>query len=102
MTTSQRILLQFHADDGEIMVFVCRHFGVTLDQLRSKDRHAHIADARHVAMWLLRERGLSFPAIARILHRDHTTVMSGVRKIDHLRLIDRAVAEALDGMKGAA
>ena len=103
MTLRDRILGTVTLQAQDIVQRVAEHFGVKLADILAQDRHAHIADARHVAAWLLRERGLSFPSIARELARkDHTTIISAVRKVERLRMQDPAVAEALEKMKGAA
>jgi chromosomal replication initiation ATPase DnaA len=36
--------------------------------------------ARHHCMWLLRQRGYSYPEIGRAMGRDHSSVISGIRK----------------------
>ena len=69
--------------------------------LTSKDRHKSVAFARHVAMYLCKQRlKCSFPEIGRAFgNRDHTTVMSAVRKIESQRDTDpqvRAHIEALE------
>ena len=61
--------------------FALEHLGE--DLATTKDRHKNIADARAVAMWVARKRtSMSFPEIGREFDKDHTTVMSAVRKID--------------------
>ena len=50
--------------------------------LVSKHRGQWVTAARHVAMWLLREAGLSYPDIGRALGRDHTSAIYGVRRVD--------------------
>lgn len=46
-------------------------------------RDEHIVMARHIAWWLERKAGLSFPGIARLYGRvDHTTVLAAV---NHMR-----------------
>lgn len=44
-------------------------------------RTGSVADARAVAMWALRASGMSYPAIGRVLHRHHASVMAAVRKV---------------------
>jgi chromosomal replication initiation ATPase DnaA len=57
------------------------------DDLRGADRHKDIALGRHIAMYLIRlALGLSFPRIGRIFNRrDHSSVISAVRKIEAQR-----------------
>jgi chromosomal replication initiation ATPase DnaA len=43
-------------------------------------RRGKVAVARHHCMWLLRQRGHSYPEIGRAMSRDHSSVISGIRK----------------------
>ncbi|MFN2544397.1 MAG: chromosomal replication initiator protein DnaA [Actinomycetota bacterium] len=66
------------------------YFGLTRDDLVSKNRSRPLTTARHVAMYLLREcTGLSLIKIGELFDRDHTTVLHGVKKIE-LLMRDRA------------
>lgn len=56
--------------------------GVTLDDMRAYDKSREITEIRHELMLLLRRHGWSYPRIGELLHRDHTTVMAGVRKAE--------------------
>lgn len=89
----------------DIQRVVCHHFKLRTNDLLSKDRHKSIAFARHVAMYLCKQRlKCSFPELGRAFgNRDHTTVMSAVRKVEHLRASDpevRAHLEALERKLG--
>jgi chromosomal replication initiator protein len=91
----------------DIQRVVCHHFKLRSTDLLSKDRHKSIAFARHVAMYLCKQRlKCSFPELGRAFgNRDHTTVISGVRKIEHLRTTDpevRAHIEAIERKLGSA
>jgi chromosomal replication initiator protein len=85
----------------DIQRAVCHHFHLRSIDLTSKDRHKSVAFARHVAMYLCKQRlKVSFPEIGRAFgNRDHTTVISAVRKIEAQRDSDpqvRAHIEALE------
>lgn len=85
----------------DIQRAVCHHFHLRSTDLISKDRHKSVAFARHVAMYLCKQRlKCSFPELGRAFgNRDHTTVMSAVRKIEAQRDVDpelRAHLEALE------
>jgi chromosomal replication initiator protein len=85
----------------DIQRAVCQHFHLRTSDLTSKDRHKTIAFARHVAMYLCKQRlKCSFPELGRAFGgRDHTTVMSAVRKIETQREDDpqvRAHIEAIE------
>ncbi|HTQ44325.1 MAG TPA: helix-turn-helix domain-containing protein, partial [Polyangiaceae bacterium] len=90
----------------DIQRTVCHHFKLRSTDLLSKDRHKSIAFARHVAMYLCKQRlKCSFPELGRAFgNRDHTTVISGVRKIEQLRSSDpevRAHIEAIERKLGS-
>lgn len=90
----------------DIQRIVCHHFKLRSGDLLSKDRHKSIAFARHVAMYLCKQRlKCSFPELGRAFgNRDHTTVMSAVRKVEALRGADpevRAHLEAIERKLGA-
>ena len=90
----------------DIQKAVCGHFRLSNSDLLSKDRHKSVAFARQVAMYLCRQRlKCSFPELGRAFgNRDHTTVMSAVRKVEGLRGSDpevRAHLEAIERKLGA-
>jgi chromosomal replication initiator protein len=65
-----------------ILTAVARYFGIKADDLKGKARHKQIVGPRHVAMYLLREDGhLSTPEVGRLLNRDHTTVLHGLKQV---------------------
>jgi len=71
-------------------------FGLSLADLLGHDKRADYAQARHVAWYVARKTGgYSFPAIAGAFnHRDHTTVIYGVRKVEK-RLVEDPTLAAL-------
>ncbi|HEX2878581.1 MAG TPA: chromosomal replication initiator protein DnaA [Polyangiaceae bacterium] len=77
----------------DIQRAVCSHFRLSNADLLSKDRHKSVAFARQVAMYLCRQRlKCSFPELGRAFgNRDHTTVMSAVRRVEALRQTDPQV-----------
>lgn len=68
---------------GKLIELVAAHYGLTVDEITGARRTKSIADARHVAMYLLREdQSLSLPQIGSLIGgRDHTTVAHGIEKI---------------------
>ena len=57
-------------------------YGLDATALLSTSREANTTEARHVAMWLLRQTGMSYPQIGKTFGRDHTTVMSAIRRVN--------------------
>jgi len=85
----------------DIQRAVCSHFRLSNADLLSKDRHKSVAFARQVAMYLCRQRlKCSFPELGRAFgNRDHTTVMSAVRRVEELRARDPQVNAHLEAIE---
>jgi len=85
---------------GRIIRSVCAYYDLKPEQLRSRFRHQHLAQARHVAALVLRLAGYSYASIARFLGRsDHTTAMSSCEKAEQdLQL--RSAAEHISAELG--
>lgn len=65
--------------NATITVVALRH-DVPVEDIMVGDRKRPIVNARHEAMYLLRNKfRLSYPRIGAIMGRDHSTVMHGVR-----------------------
>jgi chromosomal replication initiator protein len=61
------------------------YFSLTRADLVGKSRSRPLTNARHVAMYLVREcTGLSLLKIGELFERDHTTVMHGLKKVEAL------------------
>lgn len=65
------------ADDAYALA--ARRHGVTVEEMRSRSRLAHLVAARVEAWRILRAQGWSLPAIGKAADRDHTTVMAALR-----------------------
>lgn len=98
--------MEDRVSDWTIQRFVARTLGVGVAELRSGGLHHPLVHARHVAMWLVRNvLGLSYPATARSFGwKDHTTIMSACRKVEHdirtdgprARLLVEVIGRALE------
>jgi chromosomal replication initiator protein len=67
-----------------ILTTVADYYGLTVAEIKGPKRLRPLVNARHVAMFLMREllSDYSYPMIAKIFDdRNHTTVISGVEKI---------------------
>lgn len=69
-----------HIPRHEVLGKVAAHYKLTPDDIRGPCRRAHIVRARRAVMEVLRERGLSLPAIGLIINRHHTAVLHGLRR----------------------
>ncbi len=86
----------------DIQRAVCDYYSIRLADLKSHRRHRAVSFPRMVAMYLCRQRlGTSFPELGdRFGGKDHTTVMSAVRKIDGLiKNEDPAVINAVEAIE---
>ncbi|ATB29874.1 chromosomal replication initiator protein DnaA [Melittangium boletus] len=79
---------------------VARYYKVPVEALKEDRRHKALAHARQVAMYLSRKltKG-SFPEIAARFGKDHSTVISAVRKVEKLRETDAGVKRELDELE---
>lgn len=74
-----------------IQRLVCKEFGLTMTQLKSKDNSHKISYPRQIAMYLTKQlTPTSLPQIGREFGgKHHTTVLHSINKIEDLRKSDR-------------
>ncbi len=66
----------------KIFSAVYNRYGISKEELLSQKRNKEIAFARHVSIYLIRQISeMSFPGIAKIFNRDHTTIISSCEQI---------------------
>lgn len=70
----------------------CVAAGITLAEVRGPDRRAKTTRGRFHVMYILRKRGWTLNQIAQAVHRDHTSVLHGIKKFQKL-LDDHEVAQ---------
>ena len=76
---------------------IAQGYDITKEELFSSSRVAHIAEARQVFCYCLRQKfQLSFPAIGAILNRDHTTVMHACNKISQDVLVNKIMQDLIE------
>ena len=84
-------------DIDQIQREVARYYKVAVEELRQDRRHKQLAHARQVAMYLSRKlTKSSFPEIAGRFNKDHSTVISAVRKVEKLRESGSPVRKELE------
>jgi len=87
------------ADYTEALRCVATAYTISVTELVGSDKHKQVAEARTVAYWLLRtQTRLSFPEIGRVLHKDHTSAMSGVKRCERKRTEDVGFRRFTDRM----
>ena len=73
-----------------------KYYHLPQGSLKTKKRSNDVAYPRHIAMYLAREvLGESYPQIGEVFGRDHSTVMSAVRKVKSNLSGDTELAEKL-------
>lgn len=70
------------ADIHVAVTLVCDAWNVKASELQARNRTRRYTNPRQVLCYLLHEVvGLSYPEIGRMVHRDHSTVMSNVQAV---------------------
>jgi chromosomal replication initiator protein len=87
-----------HPDD--VVREVCNYFNIKPTQLKGTKRDAALVKARHICMYLLKEKlGLTHVEIGNLLGgRDHTTIMHGVEKIGIQKETINAITEDIQSI----
>lgn len=79
---------------------VSEYYNISQEQILSKVRTAQIALARRIAMYLCRFLiGSSYPKIGEIFDRDHSTVITGVEKVENELKTDNQLIKAISDLK---
>jgi len=86
---------------ADIQAAACAHFGISLEELLSPARSAHVAWPRQVAMYLARElTAESLPSIGRRFGgRDHTTVLHACRRTAARVAADDAARRSVEKLR---
>lgn len=67
----------------KILTVVSRHYGVSIEDMKSKKKTENISNARHTAIYIIRSlTTLSLKEIGAVFTRDHSTVLSSLSKIE--------------------
>lgn len=78
---------------GIIEEVVCKHYGISMEKLKSHRRFRELAFARQVCYYLIRKHTtMGLIAIGkRMGGRDHATIISGVRQVRNLMQVDTGI-----------
>jgi chromosomal replication initiator protein len=84
---------------SEIIKHVARHYGLKVNEIKSRNNSKQIAFPRQVAMYLCKQlTELSYPEIGKQFNdKHHSTVMYSVEKIDSLRGDDPDLDRTIKG-----
>ncbi len=67
---------------NRIVRMIAENYGFSIEELASHAHDEELAEARRIAMYVCRElTGESYGVIGDLLERDHTTVMSGTKRV---------------------
>jgi chromosomal replication initiator protein len=90
-------------DPDLVLQAVSSSSGVSLQALSGKSRARPIAEARHIAMYLLREDAqLALKQVGLLLgHRDHSTVIHGVQKVSRALSNDPHLASQVSDIRNS-
>ena len=79
----------------KILTVVSQNCSVPIESMKSKKKTASIANARHIAIYIIRNlTKLSLKEIGNIFNRDYTTVLSSIDKVEmNIRTVNKASAE---------
>jgi chromosomal replication initiator protein len=88
---------------ASIQEAICKHFGISRDELLSRSRAQRLAWPRHVAMYLARElTDHSLPVIGRQFGgRDHSTVLNACRRAGQRLATDAKAYSAVELLTAA-
>ena len=84
----------------KIFTAVFRKYGISKEDLISPKRNKEIANARHVAIFLIREMTeMSFPNIAKLYNRDHSTIMTSYNSMHQKAQMDASFSLQIGELK---
>lgn len=75
--------------------------GVEFSDVMGRNRHRDLTDARMMMYLLLREYGLSYPRIGKIMGKNHTTILWGVRTAQSLLYYNAPFRENYQAFKNS-
>ena len=83
-----------------LLEIVADHFVVSSDDIISARRDKEIVIPRQVVMYLCRnELNMKQEAIGRLLDKDHSTIIYGLKKIDQLLKTDESLRTTVEVLK---
>ena len=93
--------LSSQISEQKIINVVADYYNLSPSELTGKSRSGQIALARHIAMYLIRNTlDIPLKKIGDMFGgKDHTTVMSGISKVDKELKTDRSLKEAVDELQ---
>ena len=87
--------------EQKIVNIVCDYYNISPLDIMGTSRVGQIALARHVAMYLIRTiLNVPYKKIGSLFSgKDHTTVMSGIEKVENMLKTDQGLQQAIEELK---
>lgn len=83
-----------------VMAMVCKHYNITLAEMKSKRRFGHIVLARQVATFLLYKYVIrTLNGVGRIFGQDHTTALHSISNINDLMDTDSTIRSEVEQLE---
>ena len=81
----------------KIFTAVYKKYGIKKEEILGERRTKDIAQARHIAIYLIRNiTDMSFPGIGKILNRNHTTVISSIDTVEKKMMASTSFSLEID------
>ena len=81
----------------KIFTAVYKKYGIKKEDILGERRTKDIAQARHIAIYLIRNiTDMSFPGIGKILNRNHTTIISSIDTVEKKIMASSAFSLEID------
>lgn len=94
------IIVPEQLSSSVIIEATCKFFDVTKEDILGKSRTSHLVLARQIAMYLCKtDLELSFPVLAKIFVKDHTTILHAYNQISKKIGENPAVAQKVEVIK---
>lgn len=81
-----------HAKATAVLRDVANRNGVPVEEILGSRRTSRVAKARHEAIWRVKNAtNWSLPRVGRMFHRDHSSVLHAIRRMETLRATSPSV-----------
>lgn len=61
---------------------ICFAFNLRKEHILSKRRDKRLIEVKKLIYWILRNEGLSFPQIGKLMNKDHSTILKVLRGME--------------------
>jgi len=86
---------------NDVVCSVCSFLNVSYEEITSPQRKMHIKEARHIAIYLIREMvaGITLQQIGKQFNRDHSTILSSIEVVKNGMTFDRKYKRKVETIK---